>query len=277
MPLTRFCARYLPRLCYCAFLLVFAGSGLAAQEHDHGDDHDHDHLHFSHPMVTESPTPDTKIRLDYVHAWTTGADELSVNETRLEGEYAFTDAVSLAVTAPFIWVSDPAGDRVSSLGNLELSLKAAKVASEEHHVLVGGGLSAGLPTGSDSKGIGSSHLVELEPFVDAAFKRNALELVGFARLSSLLRRRADDDNERELSFDFSSLYKIHPALEALLEASTSRGLVGADKGIQQTFIAPGIKLYPFTNKKLMMGASFLIGTGVVSDTKLFVISGFYHF
>jgi hypothetical protein len=101
--------------------------------------------------------------------------------------------------------------------------------------------------------------------------------VGVARLSSLVGRRASDDNERDLAFDFSSLYKIRPALEALVEVTTSRGLVGAERGVQQTFIAPGLKAYPFPNKKVMMGASFLLGTGVVSDTRRLLISGFYHF
>src|SRR5881392_2128567 len=44
------------------FLIPVVGR---TQERD--DDHEHDHhLHFSHPLVTESPSPDTKIRLDYL-------------------------------------------------------------------------------------------------------------------------------------------------------------------------------------------------------------------
>src|SRR5712671_3470559 len=71
-----------------------------AQEHD--DDHDHDHLHFSHPLVTESPSPDTKLRLDYIGFRTRDPTGIHENTFRLEGEYAFTHSVSLAVVAPFI-------------------------------------------------------------------------------------------------------------------------------------------------------------------------------
>jgi hypothetical protein len=259
-----------------AFAFLIAANRVKAQEHDDDHDHDHDHLHFSHPVVTESPSPDTKIRLDYVRNWVTGVGA-AVNEARAEAEYGFTPSISLAVVTPFIWVTDPIGGRVSGLGNIELSLKAAKVASEEHNILVGGGLSAGLPTGNDAKGIGSGHLIELEPFVDAAYKVNALELVGFARLSSIFRRRAGDENERHLAFDFSALYKVSPAVEALLEATTSRSLVRAERGIPQTFVAPGVKVYPFTNKQIMFGASVLFGTGLISDTRGAIVSAFYHF
>ena len=151
-----------------------------AQEHD--EDHDHDHLHFSHPLVTESPSPDTKLRLDFIGARTNDPIEISENTFRLEGEYSFNHSVSLAIVTPFISRRAPAAERASGLGNIELSLKAASLAFGEQGVLLGGGLSAALPTGSEAKGIGSAHLVELEPFLDAGYKRDAFELVGFAIL-----------------------------------------------------------------------------------------------
>jgi hypothetical protein len=259
-----------------AFAFLIAANRIEAQEHEDDHDHDHDHLHFSHPIVTESPSPDTKIRLDYVRAWSAGSDAGRAEEARVEAEWGFTPTISLAVVTPFVWVTGPLGERVSGLGNIELSLKAATVASEKHNILVGGGLSAGLPTGNDAKGIGSGHLVELEPFVDAAYKVNALEFVAFAHVSSIFRRRSGDENERDLAFDFSTLYRINRVAEALLEATTSRSLVGPDR-TPQTFIAPGVKVYPFANKQIMFGGSVLFGTGAISDTRGALISAFYHF
>jgi hypothetical protein len=156
-------------------------------------------------------------------------------------------------------------------------LKAASLALGEHGLLLGGGLSAALPTGSDAKGIGSAHIVELEPFLDAGYKRNALELVGFAILSSTFHRRPGEEAERNLTFDFSTLYRIQPRLEALMEVTTARALVGAESGSQQTFVAPGLKVYPFTNRQFMFGASVELGTGVVRETRAWLLSGFYHF
>src|SRR6266550_3930901 len=247
------------------------------QAQDQEDDHDHDHLHFSHPLVTESPSPDTKLRLDYIGTRTSDPTGLDENTFRLEGEYAFTHSVSLAVVTPFVSRTAPAGERASGLGNIELSLKAASLAFGEHGLLLGGGLSAALPTGSDAKGIGSSHLVELEPFLDAGYKHDALELVGFATLSSTFRRRPGEEAERNLTFDFSALYRIQSRLEGMIEATTERALIGPESGSQQTFIAPGLKIYPFTNKQFMFGASAEFGTGAVRDNRLLMLSAFYHF
>jgi hypothetical protein len=258
-----------------AALFLLPLNRVTAQEHE--EDHDHSHLHFSHPLVTESPSPDTKVRLDYLGARTSGVAGVHENVFRVEGEYAFNHSVSLAIVAPVISRTAPATERASGLGNIELSLKAASLAFGEDGLLLGGGLSAALPTGSDTKGIGSNHIVELEPFIDAGYKRDAVELVGFATLSSTFRRRAGEEAERSLAFDFSALYRIQPRLEGLFEVTTERALIGDESGSQETFVAPGFKVYPFTNRNLMFGASVEIGTGAVSDTRALLLSAFYHF
>ena len=269
------CVAYSRRLLLVAAFFLVPIVATHAQEHE--EDHDHDHLHFSHPLVTESPSPDTKIRLDFIGARTSGPAGLHENTFRLEGEYAFNHSVSLAIVTPFISRTAPVAERASGLGNIELSLKAASLAFGERGLLLGGGLSAGLPTGSDKKAIGSAHIVELEPFIDAGYKRDALELVGFALLSSTLHRQAGEEAERNLTFDFSALYRLQSRVEGLIEIATTRALAGAKSGSQQTFLAPGLKVYPFTNRKFMFGASVEIGTGAVRDTHALLLSGFYHF
>lgn len=263
------------RLLLVATLLLTPIASIQAQEHE--DDHDHDHLHFSHPLVTESPSPDTKVRIDYLGIRTSGSTGVHESLFRLEAEYAFNHAISLAIVTPFISRTAPSAERASGLGNIELSLKAASLVFGERGFLLGGGLSASLPTGSDTKGIGSAHIVELEPFLDAGYKRGTLELVGFAILSSTFRRRAGEEAERNLTFDFSTLYQILPRLEGLVEVTTTRALIGFESGSQQTFVAPGFKVYPFTSRKLMFGAAVEIGTGVAHETHALLVSGFYHF
>jgi hypothetical protein len=195
----------------------------------------------------------------------------------LEGEYAFNHAISLAIVTPFISRTAPAAERASGLGNIQLSLKAASLAFGERGFLIGGGLSAALPTGSDTKGIGSAHIVELEPFLDAGYKRGPLELVGFSTVSSTFRRRPGEEAERNLTLDFSALYRIQSRLEGLIEVTTTRALIGNASGIREAFIAPGFKVFPFANRNLMFGASVEIGTGVARDTHALLLSGFYHF
>lgn len=269
------CSACSSRSLLVVFALMLPLTGLKAQEHD--DDHDHDHLHFSHPMVTESPSPDTKIRLDYLGTRVSDPTDLREHVVRLEGEYAFNHTVSVAVVTPFVWRTAPQTARASGLGDIEVSLKAASLMFGDRGLLLGGGLSSSLPTGNDSKGIGSGHIVELEPFVDLGYKRNAFEFVGFARASSTFRRRAGEEAERALAFDFSALYQVRSRLEALVELTTERALVGPDAGLPHTSIAPGLKVYPFPNRRLMFGGSVLLGTGAVQETRALLLSGFYHF
>jgi hypothetical protein len=263
------------RVLFVAILCATPFVCLEAQDDDH--DHDHDHLHFSHPMVTESPSPDTKIRVDYLGIRIGAPIDVHENVISIEGEYAFNRSVSLAVVTPFAWLTLPGAERVSGLGNVEVSLKAASLAFGERGLLFGGGISAALPTGDDSKSIGSGHLVEIEPFLDAGYKKEKLEFVALAALSSTLHRRVGEDPEREFTFNFSTLYRVHERVEALLEVATARALVGPGSGEQQTFIAPGVKVYPFSNRALMFGGSVEIGTGNIRNTRALLLSGFYHF
>ncbi len=255
--------------------LMFPLAELTAQEHE--EDHDHDHLHFSHPLVTESPSPDTKLRLDYIGTRISDQIGLHENVVRLEGEYAFNHSVSVSVVTPFVWRTAPSASRASGLGNIEVSLKAASLMFGDRGLLLGGGLSSALPTGNDSKGIGSGHIVELEPFLDLGYRRNGLEFVGLARASSTFRRRAGEEVERTLAFDFSALYQLQSRLEGLIELTTERALFGPDAGLPRTSIAPGLKAFPFQNRQIMFGASVELGTGAIHETRALLLSGFYHF
>jgi hypothetical protein len=228
-------------------------------------------------MVTESPSPDRKIRLDYLGSRVSDPTGLRQHIVRLEGEYAFNHAISVAVVTPFVWRTAPQAERASGLGDIEVSLKAASLLFGDRGILLGAGLSTALPTGNDSKGIGTGHIVELEPFLDLGYKRNCLEFVGFARASSTFRRRQGEEVERVLAFDFSALYQIRSRLEALVELTTERALAGPDTGLPRTSIAPGVKVYPLPNRRLMFGGSVLLGTGAVQDTRAVLLSGFYHF
>ena len=260
-----------------ATFVLFLAAPVVVGGQEHDDDHHHDHLHFSHPLVTESPSPDTKVRLDYIASWIDTDPEVRENIFRVEGEYAFTHWVSLSIVTPYIFRTAPSTDRANGISNVELSLKLASLRYGEQGVLLGGGLSAGLPTGSDAKGIGSSHIVELEPFVDVGYKKDRLELVGFARVESTLNRRAGEEAERNLGADFSALYAISARLETLLEFIAEKPLIGEDRGFSDTFVAPGLKVYPFKNRQMMFGVSMEFGTGRSSNARALQVSGFYHF
>ena len=69
----------------------------SAQEHTEADHHQG--LHFSHPLIAESVSPDTKVRIDYDFA-DLGPDA-SAHTLGLELEYAFHRAFSIEAGIPF--------------------------------------------------------------------------------------------------------------------------------------------------------------------------------
>lgn len=262
-----------------AILMAVVLPARAFAQHD--DDHDHHHgaLHFTHPLVTESPSPDSKIRVDY--AWFRAAADSAPLEgrvTAVELEKAFSPSISLSVTVPYEWHTRPVSERAGGFGSTELSLKAVTYAQAKRGLLFGGGLSAGLPTGSDAKAIGSAHAVELEPFVHAAYMHHDVELVTFLDYSTLTRLRAGEENERELTFDGSALYHLGEHAQALVELESARALGGGASGGQVTSVAPGFEIVPFEDTPLMFGVSYLAGVaGRSHDNRQLLISAFYHF
>lgn len=257
-------------------LCVVLPLALRAQEaHDH--DHEHEGLHFSHPLLNESPSPDTKLRLDFLWSRTSsGADRVSERGARLEGEYEFMDGVSLAVTVPWVRQETPFGV-AQHTGSTELSLKASSLRWGKQGVVVGGGFSVGLPTGSDAADIGSSRTVELEPFADIGVQLGGLELVAFGHYGTTVHNPTGVDAEKELSFVGSALYTVRRLAEALLEVETVHP-VSSDESTT-TRIAPGLKLYPFPNRHLMAGVSAPIALRQSGqpESRSLIASVFYHF
>jgi hypothetical protein len=262
---------------FVASLTAVVPTRARAQDADHDEDHGHGYLHFSHPLITESPSPDTKFRLDAAFGSSDEPADSHAIGLRGEVEYAFSKSLSLAVVAPFVRVTSPRDARASSLGSVELSAKAASFSFAESGVLVGGGMTVGLPTGSDTKGIGSGHLYELAPFVDAAVRRGDVEMVGFLTYSTTANRNATDENLRSLTFDGSMLWRVISEVELLAEVTTSRSTGGPDGAHSETFLAPGVKWRPSAWPKIALGVAGILGVGDASKSDALQVSAFYHF
>jgi hypothetical protein len=262
-----------------ALTFLFAARPAAVHAQDEHEHHDHEHegVHFSHPLLNESPSPDTKFRLDFVSSRVgSGEERVTERGARLEGEYEFAEGVSLAVTVPWVRRETALGN-VQGMGSTELSLKAVSQRWGHHGVVVGGGFSVGAPTGSDEKGIGSSRTVELEPFADIGWMRGPLELVAFGHYGATVHNPTGVESERELSFTESAVVTVSRLAEALLELETVHPL-GSDEPTKNR-IAPGLKLYPFPNRHIMAGISAPIALkrSGQPDSRALIVSAFYHF
>ena len=249
---------------------------ISGAQNDHADhEPDDGPLHFSHPLFTESPSPDTKLRLDYIY---TGVDQgLTENTLRVEGEYAFNPNVSIETNVP---VTSRSANTVHTIavGSGEIALKLASYAAAEHGLLLGGGVGFSLPTGSDSKGIGSGHLLEVEPYVDAGYMRGALELVTFLSFRTTTHRDAGEEREEAISVAASAIYHFNPQWESLIEVETRRAVAGADVGAQLANAGVGFKYHIERNPAIAIGLGGRIP--ITRDREFrreLIVSALYHF
>jgi len=167
---------------------------------------------------------------------------------------------------------------ISHADNMEVALKIANFAFKERHILLVYGVEFGLPTGSDSKGIGSSHIIEVAPYFGLGFKKEKLEVVGFSSVSVPANKRAGDEDATTLGYQLSFLFKPTPSIQPLIEIDGQTGLNGLERGNTVVNLSPGIKFQPAHSEHWQFGAG--LGVPITNrhefSTRV-VVSAFYHF
>jgi hypothetical protein len=259
------------KFCGCATVAVFLSiPGLArAQE---AEEHD---LHFTHPIFTESVSPDSKVRVDFAREW---EEEGNANEIELEAEYGIHHDFSIEVEAPFVFLSPDVGSSESGLGNLEVAFKFANLTFVERGLLLGYGLAFGLPTGDEAGGIGSDHIWEIEPFFNFGVISGNWEIVGWTRFGIPTNQDVGEEVETEFHYDFSTLYHFSPRLQGLVELNGGTGLSGDEAGQGIVTLSPGIKVAPFsgnTDLFIGLGGGFPLGDEELNAHLRAAV--FYHF
>lgn len=261
---------------FLAVLPLLAAVPAAAQVHAHGDGEaaHHHGLHFSHPLITESVSPDTKLRVNAGHAREGDDREW---ELEFEGEYAFHRSFSIEVGLP--WTSlRPAGiPGTSGIGNLEIAAKFANYAFEDRGVLLGYGLELGLPTGEALAGIGSDHLWEATPFLNAGYRTDRVELVGWTRFAIPFGQQAGEEVETEFLYDASLMVHATPSAQVLIELNGASGMSGPDAGTTVLTVSPGVRVAPIPATPLILGlGASLPVRGEAPDVAL-RLAVFWHF
>jgi hypothetical protein len=243
----------------------------------HGDEVHEKHLHFAHPLVGETPSPDTKVRLDYFFADRASLQSgLKENTIRLEVEYAFAPFISIEANFPYTWVSSGNLSH-RNFSNTEIGIKIADFSFEDNNLLIGYGFDFSMPTGNDKKEIGSSHLWNIEPGLSAGYKLNKLEIILSASTGIPFNSAANENAENDLSLHSSFLYDFDQKIQGVLEFNSETILNGEEKGNSSVFISPGIKAAPLNSEKLMFGlsAGFPISIEKEFNTEV-LFSVFYH-
>jgi hypothetical protein len=245
-----------------------------AQDHDHPDE-----LHFSHPLVVESPSPDTKIRFDYFdYSFKDGIDARE-HTPRVEFEYAFRPSFSIETDVPYTFrkvTGTTSG--TEHLDSIEIALKFANFRLKERHLLFVYGVSFELPTGSSPKEIGSSHIFEVKPYFGTGVKRDKVEVVTFSSASFPTNKDPDDEETNELGYQLSVLFKPGLGIEPLIEVDGSTLLAGSESGQTVVNLSPGMKFRPITSEHWQFG----VGIGFPLTTahefhRRVLASVFYHF
>src|ERR1051325_4061097 len=102
--------------------MIFLGPATAYSQSHH---HEEEELHFSHPLIVESPSPDTKIRFDYFYRRFRDGLRASEHTPRVEFEYAFRPTFSIEANVPYTFRNVEGEPRVSHSDSIEVALKFA--------------------------------------------------------------------------------------------------------------------------------------------------------
>jgi len=161
---------------------------------------------------------------------------------------------------------------------MDIAVKLTNSVFKEHHILLVYGVELGVPTGSDSKGIGSSHLVEIAPYFGVGLKREKVEVVAFTSVSVPTNKRVGDEDGTTLGYQLSFLFKPTPSIQPVIELDGRTGLSRLERGNTVINFSPGIKFRPLHSEHWQIGAGVGIPiTGRKDFNTRFVASAFYHF
>jgi len=241
--------------------------------------HDPDsELHFSHPLLTESPSPDSKVRFDYFYQSFRDGTPASEHTPRVEFEYAFRPWISVETNVPYTFLRVEGQTQTSHTDNIEVAVKIANLAIREKHVLFVYGLNLELPSGSDAKEIGSGHIFQLEPYFGFGMKREKVEIVGSSSIGIPANKNSTDEEDTHLGYEISFLFKPTTTVEPLIELDGETLLAGPDQGQTAVNLSPGIKFRPFHSEHWQIGTG--IGFSLTNGREFHrrvVVSAFYHF
>jgi hypothetical protein len=235
-----------------------------------------EHPEFSHPLITESISPDTKIRLTFLN--TKGTDNKIAQTYDLELEYSPVPVFSIHLDVPYEVIHPSENLLISNLNEIEVDLKFANFAFASHNVVMGYGMSFGLPTGNQAKGIGNNHVWDVNPFFNGGFKWKKWEWTAFFILGIPFNKSSTDNKQTALECRLTALYHFNDRWEGLIEAGNATQLSRFYKGDNSYDLTEGMKFRPNPDKPWILGLGIRHPVFKNDEIKLQgIITVFYHF
>jgi hypothetical protein len=247
-----------------------AAFGQDAHEHDYGAAHErqdaarhrpgdaqqhvghaHPGVDLSHPLVIESPLPESKLRLNYGFA---DAGDGAEHVAELEAEYAITRTFSFEAVLPYALLDPDEGPGQDHFGDAVVAFKLASYAWVGRSVMPAVGVEVVLPTGDEERGIGSDHVLELEPFLRLGAWSGPFEFIGSFGVGFPVNQTDEESDEEDLALAYgvSALYHAAPRLQALVELHGD-SVFGADDA-HALYVSPGLTVQPLNDKSINLGA-----------------------
>ena len=194
-------------------------------------------------------------------------------------EYAFNDWLGFEFGVPYAFLNPGDGPSRSNLGTIEIGLKFAPFVFPAQGFAFGGGLEIGLPTGDESKAIGSNREVEVEPFLSAGWQVQGLQTTAKLSFGIPMNQSAEeaDATDLEIGFNLAFLYPLSPEFVPLLEFD-GEGIAKGTDNKTVINVTLGFLSSPFENEDIKLG--FGIGAPLTSDENFDVrtiFSVFYEF
>jgi len=261
-------------LYYISWFNVIAQEFVISKSLD--DNKKQEHIEFSHPLVTESISPDTKIRTTFLY--TKVNDNMSSQTYDLELEYAPVPSFSLHLDLPYTAVKSTGNHSLSNLDEIELTLKFANFAFESHKVVLGYGISFGLPTGDQTKGIGNDHIWDINPFFNYGIMWKRWEWTAYFIFNIPSNQNTNENIQTSLASRLTALYHINSRWEVLLEAGNASQIGHFIKDGNSYDLTEGIKFRPDPVKPWIIALG--VRHPVIKNTEIKlqgIISIFYHF
>lgn len=249
----------------------------ASLVHAHEDSFQPAELHFAHPVISESPSPDSKVRGDYTLTKRTGDERALDHGVRFEGEYAPFRWMSFEVNLPYVVADRDERSNRQGLDDMEVAIKLASFALEDSGILLGGGMEFGLPTGNSNNDIGSDRVVMIEPYLDLGIKFADFETIGFLKFG-FPENENGSDPDWELGWNASLLYHVTPSVAGMLEFDGERISGGEEDGETVAHVTPGLRVHPFEDHRLAFGTGISLPITNDEEFKLrWILSVFFHF
>jgi hypothetical protein len=167
-------------------------------------------------------SPDTKIRFTFFENKLTESARSQIFD--LELEYSPVKNFSLHMELPYTFLHPKASSLVSNFDETELTLKFADFAFADQNVILGYGISFGLPTGNQLKGIGSSHIWLISPFISAGKKWEKWEWTAYFMFIIPANQHSDESLQSTLESRLTAIYRFNKKWGGLLEAGNVKPL-----------------------------------------------------